>query len=98
MLESLREYAAEQLAAHAETEETRARHARHYAALAAQFEAALGLPEERIWVLRAGRHHADLRVALDYCLGAGRHVWRFLWPPRSAGTTTPVASPVMAGR
>ena len=74
MLESLREFAAEQLASHAETEETRASHARHYAALAAQFEAAIGLPEERAWVLRASRHHADLRAALDHCLGAGQDV------------------------
>jgi non-specific serine/threonine protein kinase len=71
MLESLREFAAEQLASHAETEEARARHAAHYAGLAAQFEAALGLPEERAWVLRVGRHQADLRAALDHCLGAG---------------------------
>ncbi len=75
MLESLREYAAEQLSSHAEAEETRARHAAHYAGLAAQFEASIGLPEERTWVLRAGRHHADLRVALDYCLSAGRDAW-----------------------
>jgi predicted ATPase len=75
MLESLREYAAEQLAASAEAEETRARHADHYAGLAAQFEASIGLPEERTWVLRVGRHHADLRAALDYCLGAGQDAW-----------------------
>jgi predicted ATPase/DNA-binding NarL/FixJ family response regulator len=72
MLESLREFAAEQLASRAEAEETRARHAAHYAGLAAQFEAAIGLPEERAWVLRAGRHPADLRAALDRCLGAGQ--------------------------
>ncbi len=72
MLESLREYAAEQLASHAEAEEARARHAEHYAGLATQFEAALGLPEEQNWLLRVSRHYADLRVALDYCLGAGR--------------------------
>ncbi len=72
MLESLREYAAEQLASHGAAEETRARHAAHYAGLAAQLEASVGLPEERTWVLRAGRHHADLRAALDYCLGAGQ--------------------------
>jgi predicted ATPase/DNA-binding NarL/FixJ family response regulator len=72
MLESLREYAAEQLAASAEAEETRARHAGHYAGLAAQFEASLGLPGEQAWLLRVGRHHADLRAALDYCLGAGQ--------------------------
>jgi predicted ATPase/DNA-binding NarL/FixJ family response regulator len=75
MLESLREYAAEQLAASAEAEETRARHAGHYAGLAAQFEASLGLPGEQASLLRVGRHHADLRAALDYCLGAGRDVW-----------------------
>src|SRR5580658_5846622 len=72
MLESLREYAAEELTASAEAEETRARHADHYAGLAEQFEASLGLPEERTWILRVGRHHADLRAALDYCLGAGQ--------------------------
>src|SRR5580700_8670346 len=68
MLESLREYAAEQLASHAEAEETRARHAEHYAGLAKQFEASLGLPGEQTWLLRVGRHHADLRAALDYSL------------------------------
>jgi predicted ATPase/DNA-binding NarL/FixJ family response regulator len=75
MLESLREYAAEQLASQAEAEETQARHAEHYAELAAQMEASIGLPEERTSLLRAGRHHADLRAALDYCLGAGRDAW-----------------------
>jgi predicted ATPase/DNA-binding NarL/FixJ family response regulator len=78
MLESLREYAAEQLTSHAEAEETRARHAEHYAGLAAQFEASIGLPEERTWILGIGRHHADLRAALDYCLVAGRDSWA-LW-------------------
>jgi predicted ATPase/DNA-binding NarL/FixJ family response regulator len=68
MLESLREYAAEQLASHAEAEEARARHAGHYAGLAARFEASLGMPEEQASLLRISRHHADLRVALDYCL------------------------------
>jgi predicted ATPase/DNA-binding NarL/FixJ family response regulator len=72
MLESLREYAAEQLAAGAEAEETRARHAAHYAGLAAEFEASIGLPEERTWVVRAGRHHADLRAALEYCRSEGQ--------------------------
>jgi predicted ATPase/DNA-binding NarL/FixJ family response regulator len=70
MLESLREFAAEQLAASAEAEETRARHADHYAGLAEQFEASLGLPGEQARWLWAGRHYADLRAALDYCQGA----------------------------
>jgi predicted ATPase/DNA-binding NarL/FixJ family response regulator len=72
MLESLREYAAEELTASAEAEETRARHAGHYAGLAAQFEASLGLPGEQARLFWVGRHHADLRAALDYCLGAGQ--------------------------
>ena len=71
MLESLREFAAEQLAAHAEAEVARVWHARHYTALAARFEAAIGLPEEGAWFLRAGRDHADLRAALDHCLARG---------------------------
>jgi len=78
MLESLREFAAEQLASHAEAEQTRARHAEHYAHLAARWEACIGLPEERTGILQVGRHHADLRAALDYCLGAGRDTWA-LW-------------------
>ena len=84
MLESLREFAAEQLASHAEAEETRARHAEHYADLAEQFEASIGLSEERTWILRIGRHHADLRAALDYCLGAGRGTWA-LWLATALG-------------
>jgi len=70
MLESLREYAAQQMASHAETGEMRARHASHYGGLAAEFEASIGLPEERRWVPRVGRHHANMRAALDYCLEA----------------------------
>jgi predicted ATPase/DNA-binding NarL/FixJ family response regulator len=75
MLESLREFAAEELVSHAEAEDTRARHAEHYAGLAAQFEASIGLPEEQASVLQLDRHHADLRAALAYCLGAGRDAW-----------------------
>jgi predicted ATPase/DNA-binding NarL/FixJ family response regulator len=72
MLESLREYAAEQLAASGEAEESRARHADHYAGLATQFEASLGRPGEKAWLVRVARHQADLRAALDCCLGAGQ--------------------------
>jgi len=84
MLESLREFAAEQLASHAEAEETRARHAEHYADLAAQWEASIGLLEERTGILGVGRHHADLRAGLDYCLGAGRDTWA-LWLTTALG-------------
>jgi non-specific serine/threonine protein kinase len=84
MLESLREFAAEQLASHAETAQTRARHAEHYADLAAQLEASIGLPEEQDTLSRISRHHADLRAALDYCLGAGQQAWA-LWLAAALG-------------
>jgi predicted ATPase/DNA-binding NarL/FixJ family response regulator len=85
MLESLREYAAEQLTSHAEAEEeTRARHADHYAGLAAQFEASLGLAGEQACLLQVARHHADLRAALGYCLGGDRDV-RALWLATALG-------------
>jgi predicted ATPase/DNA-binding NarL/FixJ family response regulator len=84
MLESLREYAAEQLAVGAEAEETRARHARYYAGLAAQFEAALGLPGEQARLHWAGHRHADLRAALNYCLGAGQYALA-LWLATALG-------------
>jgi non-specific serine/threonine protein kinase len=84
MLESLREFAAEQLASQAEAEQTRARHAEHYAHLAEQAEASIGLLEERTWILQIGRHHADLRAALDYCLDAGRDTWA-LWLATALG-------------
>jgi predicted ATPase/DNA-binding NarL/FixJ family response regulator len=72
MLESLREYAAEQLASHGEAAEMRARHAAHYARMAVEFEASIGLPEERTSWHNWGRHHADLRTAFDYCLETGQ--------------------------
>lgn len=71
MLESLREFAAEQLASLGETDDVRATHADHFAGLAVQFEASIGLPEERRSWPHWGRHHADLRAALDYCLETG---------------------------
>jgi predicted ATPase len=73
MLESLREYAAEQLMLHGEVEQTRANHAAHYTQLAVQFEATIGLPEERASWPGIGRHHANLRAALEHCLAAGQH-------------------------
>lgn len=76
MLESLREYAAEQLRSHGEAGEMRARHAAHYAGLAVEFEASIGLPEERASWPRWGRHHADLGAALDHCcLADGADAW-----------------------
>jgi predicted ATPase/DNA-binding CsgD family transcriptional regulator len=71
MLESLREYAAEQLDSHGESEEMRSRHAAYYAALAVQFEASIAHPAERTLMRLIRRYAGDLRAALDYCLAAG---------------------------
>jgi non-specific serine/threonine protein kinase len=71
MLESLREFAAEQLTSLGEISDVRATHAEHFAGLAVEFEASIGLPEERYSWPHWGRHHADLRAALDYCLDTG---------------------------
>jgi predicted ATPase/DNA-binding NarL/FixJ family response regulator len=74
MLESLREYAAQQLDSHGESEEMRSRHAAYYAALAVQFEASVAHPAERTLMPIIRRYAGDLRTALDYCLASGQRV------------------------
>jgi predicted ATPase/DNA-binding CsgD family transcriptional regulator len=73
MLESLREFAARLLVSHSEDAGMRARHADHYSVLAVQWEASIGLPEERAWWPRVGRYNADLLAAFEYCLADGRY-------------------------
>ena len=72
MLETIRSYASEQLAAHGESEHTRDRHADHYQDLAKQVEEQLRGPQ-----LLSARSQADLeldniRAALDRRLRATR--------------------------
>ena len=71
MLETLREYAAEQLVEHGEGEVTRTRHARHFAKLGASTEALIGTGEEASWVEAVGAHHGNLRAALTHSTEAG---------------------------
>ncbi len=71
MLESIREYAAEQLTVHAEREPTRRRHAEFYAALAVQAESGIGTPDEDMWWSWLGYEHGNLRSALDHSLDEG---------------------------
>ncbi len=76
MLESLREFAAEQLASHAEAEEMRARPRPPLRGLwrrSSRPPSACRRSEPGS--LRVRRHHVDLRPALDYCLGAGQDGW-----------------------
>jgi len=71
MLESLREYAAEQLAAHGEVEATRSRHAEYFAGLATRFEAGIGARDETFWWDWLGHGRGNLAAALDHALATG---------------------------
>ncbi|MDQ3541650.1 MAG: AAA family ATPase, partial [Chloroflexota bacterium] len=70
MLETIREYAIEQLESSGDAPETRKRHAEYFASLAEAAEPALsiGLVEGH-WPNRLERDHANLRAALDWSLG-----------------------------
>jgi non-specific serine/threonine protein kinase len=74
MLESLRQFAAEQLDVHGETASVRTRHAAHFTDLAVRLESALGSPQEQtVWFSRPASRQADLRAALDHCVAIGDH-------------------------
>ena len=68
MLETLREYALERLAACGELERTRDAHADYYLALAEQAEQALLDKRRRRWLERLEREQANLRAALEWLL------------------------------
>jgi len=70
MLETIREYAAEQLEETDEADELRRRHAEHFVALAEEAEPhLLGNPEE--WLERLDRDDDNLRAALDRLAASG---------------------------
>ncbi|HEX6234587.1 MAG TPA: LuxR C-terminal-related transcriptional regulator [Jiangellaceae bacterium] len=71
MLESIREFAAEQLAARGEQEPTRQRHARFYASLGVQAEVGIGTSEEDLWWAWLGYEHGNLRSAFEHSLDSG---------------------------
>ncbi len=71
MLDSLREYAAEQLTTHAEVDETRRRHVDYFSDLAAQAEAGHGTGDEAVWFDWLRREHTNLTAALNWALAAG---------------------------
>jgi non-specific serine/threonine protein kinase len=68
MLETVRTYAWEQLAAHGELEAARAAHAGYFLALAERAEPELRGRQQRIWHLRLEQEHDNLRVALRWLL------------------------------
>ncbi|HMA37107.1 MAG TPA: tetratricopeptide repeat protein [Chloroflexia bacterium] len=85
MLETLREYAAEQLAAAGEAGAARAAHAAYYGALVAEAEPALQEGRQAQWLARLEEEDANVRAALGGLLAAGDPaagalaggIWRF---------------------
>jgi non-specific serine/threonine protein kinase len=71
MLETIREYAAERLAASAEAEAIRHRHFAHALALAEASEPALWGPEVADWLAHLQEEHDNLRAALRWALERG---------------------------
>jgi non-specific serine/threonine protein kinase len=71
LLETMREYALEQLEASGEAAVIGRRHAAHFLALAEEAEPWLGGAEQRIWLGRLDRELGNLRVALSWARAAG---------------------------
>ncbi len=71
LLESLREFGGEQLAAHGERAATEARHREHYAALGTTMEATLGADDEAARLAELGAEVGNLRAALASATAAG---------------------------
>ena len=71
LLESLRAYAAERLAASGAGTDLRQRHSAHYLALAELAAERLRGPEQRAWLDRLTIEQPNLRAALDHSVGTG---------------------------
>ena len=87
MLETIREYAAEQLAASGEEESVRARHAAFFVALGVRAEPALFSTEKEAWKRRLKAELDNLRETLawgeqhdpELMLRLAATLWRFWW-------------------
>ncbi len=71
MLETIREYGLEALAASGEQELTRQAHAAYYLTLAEKAEPKIGGPHQAAWLERLEREHDNLRVALQWLIDQG---------------------------
>ncbi|OLE03033.1 MAG: hypothetical protein AUG82_07370 [Ktedonobacter sp. 13_1_20CM_4_53_11] len=71
MLETIREYGLEVLAARGEEEITRQAHATYYLALAEEAEPEYGGPQQVVWLERLEREHDNLRAALQWSIEPG---------------------------
>ncbi len=71
MLETIREFGLEVLAASGEEEMTRQAHAAYYLALAEEAEPEYGGPQQVVWLERLEREHGNLRAALQWSIEPG---------------------------
>src|ERR1700759_5338668 len=71
MLDTLREYAAGQLAVSGQAQAARTRHGAHFAALAQTSEPSLAGPDRVRWIARMERATADLEAALAWARDTG---------------------------
>ena len=71
MLETIRQYGLEQLAAHGEAEETRRRHTAYYTHLAETTGPAFEGPDRVAWLDYLDREHDNLRAAVRWILHTG---------------------------
>lgn len=90
MLETIREYALEQLASSGDLDELQRRHAEHFRDLAEAAESELTRQERVAWLARLEQEVDNLRAALDWAEGTGNvetgsrtaaAIWRF-WQQR----------------
>jgi non-specific serine/threonine protein kinase len=73
MLETMREYAWEQLGRVGELDGARQAHAQYFLELAERAAPELRQPQQRIWYLRLEREHDNLRTALRWLLRRGEY-------------------------
>ena len=90
MLETIREFAQEQLEASGDLEPVRERHADHYLCLAEEAEPHLTATDQGEWLDRCDTEHANIRAALRWAIDRGQAgraqaaagaLWRF-WQQR----------------
>jgi len=72
MLDTIREFAGEQLEVSGEREDLRSRHAQYYGALAETAEPALTGPDQAMWLERLEREQDNFRAILAYAAESGR--------------------------
>ncbi len=71
LLETIRQYALERLAASGEADARRWQHAAHYLGLAETVDAQLGRAGQGVWLARLEREIDNLRGALEWAFGGG---------------------------